>query len=64
LGDCWPSPSFGEITVSCSRGSGKWLVYPEVDRCGWFDPATARAKLNPAQAELLDRLEASLRSPA
>jgi len=50
--------------VEWPRGSGKWLVYPEVDRCGWFDPATARAKLNPAQAELLDRLEASLRSPA
>ena len=50
--------------VEWPRGSGKWLVYPEVDRCEWFDPATARAKLNPAQAELLDRLEASLRSPA
>lgn len=50
--------------VEWPRGSGKWLVYPEVDRCGWFDPATARSKLNPAQAELLDRLEASLRGPA
>ena len=50
--------------VEWPRGSGKWLVYPEVDRCGWFDPTTARSKLNPAQAELLDRLEASLRGPA
>lgn len=50
--------------VEWPRGSGKWLVYPEVDRCGWFDPASARSKLNPAQAELLDRLEASLRGPA
>jgi predicted NUDIX family NTP pyrophosphohydrolase len=46
--------------VEWPRGSGKWLDYPEVDRCAWFDPATARSKLNPAQAELLDRLEASL----
>ncbi|HEU5170622.1 MAG TPA: NUDIX domain-containing protein [Gemmatimonadales bacterium] len=42
------------------RGSGRWVSYPEVDRCAWFDPATARVKLNPAQAELIDRLEAAL----
>jgi predicted NUDIX family NTP pyrophosphohydrolase len=42
------------------RGSGRWLTYPEVDRCGWFDAATARDKLLPAQAELIDRLEAVL----
>ena len=42
------------------RGSGRWIEFPEVDRCGWFDPATARAKMNPAQAELIDRLEAAL----
>jgi predicted NUDIX family NTP pyrophosphohydrolase len=46
--------------VEWPRNSGKWIVYPEVDRCGWFDLATARTKLNPAQAELLDRLEATL----
>jgi len=38
------------------RGSGKWLTFPEVDRCAWFDTSTARAKINPAQAELIDRL--------
>ena len=42
------------------RGSGRWLTFPEVDRCGWFDPATARAKLNAAQAAFVDRLEAAL----
>lgn len=42
------------------RGSGQWLVFPEVDRCAWFDPQTAREKLNPAQAELIDRLEGVL----
>lgn len=43
------------------RGSGQWLTFPEVDRCAWFDPATARVKLNAAQAELVERLEAVLR---
>ena len=42
------------------RGSGRWLTFPEVDRCAWFDPATARLKLNPAQAQFLERLEAVL----
>ncbi len=42
------------------RGSGRWLTFPEVDRCEWFDACSARRKINPAQAELIDRLEASL----
>ena len=42
------------------RGSGRWITYPEVDRCAWFDAAEARQKLNPAQAELVDRLESAL----
>jgi len=42
------------------RGSGRWLVFPEVDRCEWFDPRTARQKINPAQAEFIARLEAAL----
>jgi len=44
------------------RGSGKWLTFPEVDRCAWFDASTARVKINPAQAELIDRLEAAVRN--
>ena len=40
--------------------SGQWRTFPEVDRAGWFDPATAREKLLPAQAELVDRLLAAL----
>ena len=35
-------------------------AFPEIDRAEWFDLATARAKLNPAQAEFVDRLEALL----
>ena len=38
-------------------GSGRWITYPEVDRCAWFAPAAARARINPAQAELIERLE-------
>ena len=43
------------------RGSGHWVTYPEVDRCAWFDLSTAREKINAAQAELIDRLEALLK---
>ena len=42
------------------RGSGRWLRFPEVDRCAWFGPQTAREKLNPAQTAFIDRLEAQL----
>lgn len=42
------------------RGSGRWLTFPEVDRCAWFAPGAARERLNPAQAELIDRLAAAL----
>jgi predicted NUDIX family NTP pyrophosphohydrolase len=38
--------------------SGKRQSFPEVDRAAWFDLATARGKINEAQRELLDRLEA------
>lgn len=41
-------------------GSGRWITYPEVDRCAWFDTESARARINPAQAELIDRLQAGL----
>ena len=37
--------------------SGRWQEFPEVDRAQWFGLAEAREKINPAQAELLDRLE-------
>ena len=36
--------------------SGKLIEIPEVDRAEWFDLATAREKINAAQAALLDRL--------
>jgi predicted NUDIX family NTP pyrophosphohydrolase len=40
--------------------SGKMQEFPEVDRAAWFDPASARRKLLPAQRAFIDRLEALL----
>jgi len=40
--------------------SGKWISYPEVDRAEWLDGEAARIRINAAQAELIDRLEAQL----
>jgi predicted NUDIX family NTP pyrophosphohydrolase len=36
--------------------SGARREFPEVDRAEWFDPAEARRRILPAQAELIDRL--------
>jgi predicted NUDIX family NTP pyrophosphohydrolase len=36
--------------------SGRTQEFPEIDRAEWFGVEEARAKLNPAQVELLDRL--------
>lgn len=46
--------------IELPRGSGRWIEIPEVDRAGWFSPDAARKKINPAQAEFIDRLEAAL----
>jgi predicted NUDIX family NTP pyrophosphohydrolase len=40
--------------------SGKRASFPEIDQAQWFSLAEARRKINPAQAELIDRLEAAL----
>jgi predicted NUDIX family NTP pyrophosphohydrolase len=37
--------------------SGKRRSFPEVDRAGWFDIASARRKMNEGQVPLLDALE-------
>jgi len=36
--------------------SGKKQEFPEVDRGAWFDVNTAKQKINPAQAALVDEL--------
>jgi predicted NUDIX family NTP pyrophosphohydrolase len=40
--------------------SGRRQSFPEVDRGEFFSPAVAKRKLNPAQAQLIDRLLALL----
>ena len=40
--------------------SGKRASFPEIDRAHWFSPVEARRRINPAQVELIDRLEAAL----
>ena len=63
-GDADPRTTTSNIMrTEWPRGSGKWLTFPEVDRCAWFDPSTARVKINPAQAELLDRMTALVGTP-
>lgn len=42
--------------------SGQMREFPEVDRAQWFGLSEAREKVNPAQVQLLDRLE-GLRGP-
>jgi predicted NUDIX family NTP pyrophosphohydrolase len=48
------------VEVQWPPRSGKMLEIPEVDRAEWFAIHQAREKINPAQAELLDRLVAIL----
>ena len=65
-GWAWEGDADASATTSNSaklewpRKSGHWVSYPEIDRCGWFSAAAAREKMNPAQAEFIDRLEALL----
>jgi len=40
--------------------SGKKLTIPEIDRAAWFRVDEAKRKINPAQAELIDRLVSKL----
>jgi predicted NUDIX family NTP pyrophosphohydrolase len=40
--------------------SGRKISVPEVDRAQFFDPATARVKINAAQVALIDELEAKV----
>jgi predicted NUDIX family NTP pyrophosphohydrolase len=44
------------FTLEWPPRSGQSREFPEVDRAQWFSLRDARAKINPAQAELLDRL--------
>jgi predicted NUDIX family NTP pyrophosphohydrolase len=50
-------------TIEWPPRSGRTMEIPEVDRAEWFSLADARAKVNAAQVELLDRLAAVLAPP-
>jgi predicted NUDIX family NTP pyrophosphohydrolase len=49
------------FTMEWPPRSGRTAEFPEIDRAGWFGIDEAREKLNPAQAEFLDRLLELLR---
>jgi predicted NUDIX family NTP pyrophosphohydrolase len=36
--------------------SGKYIQVPEIDRFGWFDYKTAKEKINPYQAAIIEEL--------
>ena len=44
------------FTMEWPPRSGRVAEFPEIDRAEWFPVDVAREKLNPAQAEFLDRL--------
>jgi predicted NUDIX family NTP pyrophosphohydrolase len=44
------------FTMEWPPRSGRMEEFPEIDRAEWFPVEVAREKLNPAQAEFLDRL--------
>ncbi len=44
------------FTMEWPPKSGRTAEFPEIDRAEWFTIDEARAKLNPAQAEFLNRL--------
>ena len=60
-GDADPAATVSNTTqYEWPRGSGRWVTFPEVDRCAWFDCDSAKARINQAQAELIDRLQTLL----
>lgn len=47
------------FTMEWPPRSGRQREFPEVDRADWFGLGSARRKINPAQVEFLDRLQAN-----
>lgn len=47
-----------EFEMEWPPRSGKRTRFPEIDQAQWFSADEARAKINPAQVELIDRLAA------
>ena len=56
-GDCDPETVVSNtFSLEWPPNSGNIREFPEIDRAAWFDPETARKKINPAQIPLIDRL--------
>jgi predicted NUDIX family NTP pyrophosphohydrolase len=61
-GDADPTTTTSNLMrTEWPRGSGRFLTFPEIDRCAWFDPVEAARRLNPAQAEFIGRLKELLK---
>ena len=59
-GDCDPGKCVSNtFRLEYPPRSGRFQQFPEVDRAEFFSLTEAKAKINPAQVELLDRLEAA-----
>ncbi|MFP4083083.1 MAG: NUDIX domain-containing protein [Candidatus Aminicenantes bacterium] len=50
------------FTMEFPPGSGKIQEFPEIDKASFFDIEKAREKINPAQAEFIERLKNKLGS--
>ncbi|MGH9319175.1 MAG: NUDIX domain-containing protein [Vicinamibacteria bacterium] len=62
-GDCDPGAiQSNTFEMEWPPRTGRRQKFPEVDRAGFFPPDLARRKLNPAQAELVARLENELKN--
>jgi predicted NUDIX family NTP pyrophosphohydrolase len=61
-GDCEPAKLTSAMTTTeWPPKSGKWISVPEIDRAEFFTIEAARPRINPAQADLIDRLVLKLR---
>jgi predicted NUDIX family NTP pyrophosphohydrolase len=56
-GDLDPAPATSNtVTIEWPPRSRRFIEIPEIDRVAWFDPATARTKVQAAEAALIERL--------
>ena len=61
-GDLDPAAAHSnEFEMEWPPRSGRWELFPEIDRVAWFDPDEARRRIKPTQAPFIDRLEVALR---
>lgn len=52
------------FTIEWPPRSGRQAEFPEIDRVAWVTPDEARVRLNPAQAELVERLLSRIERPS